>query len=105
MTQAPRKLGTRIREYVETFCPSAAAQVSNPETFYPALAREYRERTKEIAGTDQWQAPSDDQLEQPLEMLGEHQARLQQARELAWQEIVGDRFPPETDETGQPLEQ
>ena len=86
--------GTTIREYVQKYAPSQYAQVQNPETLFPALMVEYANRVDEIVE----ETPAEET--DPLATLGKHRARVRQAQQQAWQEIVLDRFPPEVDETG-----
>ncbi|WP_186293138.1 hypothetical protein [Brevibacterium aurantiacum] len=39
----------------------------------------------------------------PLLLIGKSRANRRQAEEIAWQEVVLDWYPPEVDESGNPL--
>lgn len=98
--------GRRLREYVERFAPSKAATIQNPTEHYSAMFEEYVNRRSQViealepAGV---QATDEDRAN-PLRLLGKSRANRRQAEEIAWQEIVLDRYPAEVDEAGQPLE-
>lgn len=90
--------GTTIREYVQKYAPIRYAQVQDPATLFPAMMVEYANRVDEIV-----EATPVNEAD-PLASLGMHRARVRQAQQQAWEEIVLERFPPEVDETGTPLE-
>lgn len=100
------KRTNRIQDYVKKYAPSQYAQIQNPETFFPQMLIELQEAQDAalVAMQGEVWKPSDEDLSDPVKMLGEYRARTNAANELAWQEVVLDRFPPEVDETGEPLE-
>lgn len=97
--------GRRIREYVERFAPSKAATIQNPDEYYPAMFEEFAQRRSQVieslepAGVQ----PTDEERANPLTLIGKSRANRRQAEEIAWQEVVLDRYPAEVDETGRPL--
>lgn len=97
--------GRRIREYVETFAPSRAATIQNPDQHYSTMFEEYANRRSQVIADlepEGVQATAEERAN-PLLLIGKSRANRRQADEIAWQEIVLDRYPPEVDETGTPL--
>lgn len=97
--------GRRIREYVETFAPSRASTIQNPDDHYQVLREEYLQRWHQVLESlepEGAQATAEERAN-PLLLIGKSRANRRQADEIAWQEIVLDRYPPEVDETGTPL--
>lgn len=96
-----------IQDYVRQYAPSQYAEIRNPETFFPQMLNELQEAEDAALVSMQGETwrPSDEDRANPLKMLGEYRARTNAASELAWQQVVLDRFPPEVDETGEPLAQ
>ncbi|MFP3397168.1 hypothetical protein SB749_12570 [Brevibacterium sp. SIMBA_078] len=109
MTSNPEQLrwvpkGTRIREYVEKFAPSRASLITDPE-HYVRLHEELSERQDQIfLSLEPDRPPTVEETQDPLTLLGRSRRNHRQAQEMAWQEIVLDRYPAEVDEDGQPLE-
>lgn len=97
--------GRRIREYVETFAPSRAAGIQNPDEHYRLLSEEYLQKWHQVledlepAGVQ----ATDEERANPLLLIGKSRTNRRQADEIAWQEVVLDRYPAEVDETGTPL--
>ncbi|SMX91286.1 hypothetical protein BI49514_02384 [Brevibacterium iodinum ATCC 49514] len=98
--------GRRIREYVETFAPTKAQTIQNPDEHYAAMFEEYVTRRSEVIAElePEGKQATDEERANPLLLMGKSRANRKQAEEVAWQEVVLDRYPPEVDETGTPLE-
>lgn len=98
--------GKRIREYVERFAPSKASTIQNPTEHYSAMFDEYVNRRSQViealepAGAQ----ATDEERANPLLLVGKSRANRRQAEEIAWQEVVLDRYPAEVDESGSPLD-
>lgn len=96
-----------VEKYVKKFAPRQYAKIKDPETFFSSLLEEYQDRELEVIEslrTPPWQMPEEERND-PMLLLGRARAQNAQASEIAWQEIVLDRFPPEVDEAGNPLEE
>lgn len=98
--------GNSIQDYVQRFAPSRYAQIENPDEFFAGLREELRAARgaaiDAIRG-EGWR-PTQAEAADPLRLIGEGRRVSTQAYELAWQEVVLDRFPPEVDEDGRPLD-
>lgn len=93
-----------IQTYVRRFAPSKYAEIEDPETYFQDLAQEREEMIDQLVAQIPYAPPTDEQLKDPLRFMGEHQRERQRIREIAQQAVVYDRFPPEVDETGKPLD-
>lgn len=95
-----------IEDYAKKYAPQRYAEIQDPETYFANLLDELHEATDAalVALQGETWRPTQEDVADPLRMAGEYRARTKQARELAWQEVVLDRFPPEVNETGEPLE-
>lgn len=89
-----------VQEYVQKFAPKKYSTIQNPETYFHSLLQELQNAELDLIEA----MPPEPKSEDPLTIIGQHRANVNRAAEIAWQEIVLDRFPPEVDETGQPLE-
>lgn len=89
-----------IQEYVEKYAPSGTARFQNPETYFQNLLNQLHQTQTDLL-EDMGPEP---ETADPMKIIGQHRARVAQARELAWERIVTESFPAEVDETGQPLE-
>ncbi len=100
------KRTNRIQDYARKFAPSRYAQIQNPETYFAQMLDELQEAQDAALVSMQGETwrPTPEEAAEPLKMMGRYRARTNAANELAWQDVVLDRFPPEVDETGQPLE-
>ena len=94
----------KIQTYVRKFAPSKYAQIQDPETYFRDLEEERYARVRALVAQIPYAPPTDEQLKDPLRFMGEHQRERQRIREIAQQAVVYDRFPPEVDETGKPLD-
>lgn len=108
MQEQVRKMaeGQRIREYVERFAPSRAAAIQNPTEHYSAMFAELVSRRSQVIADLEPEGvqPSAEERANPLLLIGKSRANRRQAEEIAWQEVVLDRYPPEVDESGSPLD-
>lgn len=97
--------GQRIREYVERFAPSRAATIQNPTEHYSAMFAELVDRRSQVIADLEPEGvqPTAEERANPLLLIGKSRANRRQAEEIAWQEVVLDRYPPEVDESGNPL--
>ena len=93
-----------IQTYVRRFAPKKYAQIQDPQTYFQNLAQEREELIDRLVDQLPDDPPTDEQLKNPLQFMGEHQREIKRIHEVAQQEIVYDRFPPEVDETGKPLD-
>ena len=93
----------KIQTYVRKFAPKKYAQIQDPQTYFQNLAQEREELIDRLVDQLPDDPPTDEQLKDPLRFMGEHQRERQRIREIAHQEVVLDRFPPEVDENGEPL--
>lgn len=98
--------GKKIREYVETFAPSKAAAITNSDEHYRLMTEEYLQKWHQVL--EDLEPPgvqaTDEERANPLLLIGKSRANRRQADEIAWQEVVLDRYPAEVDETGTPLD-
>lgn len=100
-----RPAGSSIRDYVQRFAPTRYAQIENPDEFFAGMLEELREARAAAIDSirgEGWR-PTEAEAADPLRLLGEGRRTSAQAHEIAWQEVVLDRFPPEVDEDGTPL--
>lgn len=93
-----------IETYVRKFAPSKYAEIEDPESYFQELAQEREELIDRLVAQIPYAPPTDEQLKDPLRFMGEHQRERQRIREIAQQAVVYDRFPPEVDENGNPLD-
>lgn len=93
-----------IQTYVRKFAPSKYAQIGDPETYFRDLAQEREDLIDQLVAQIPYAPPTDEQLKDPLRFMGEHQREIKRIHEVAQQAIVYDRFPPEVDENGKPLD-
>ena len=100
------KESNRIQDYVRKFAPSQYALIEDPETYFAEMLDELQQAQRanlnEIQG-ENWKPTAAD-LANPLAMVGRRRANYMAAAELAWSQIVLERFPAEVDEEGTPLE-
>lgn len=89
-----------IQEYAQKYAPKRYSKIQNPETYFHNLLNQLHETQQDIL-QDMGPEP---ETNDPLKVIGQHRARVAQARELAWERIVTESFPAEVDETGTPLE-
>lgn len=89
-----------IQEYAQKYAPRRYSKIQNPETYFHNLLNQLHETQQSILEDMEPEPETND----PMKIIGQHRTRVAQARELAWNQIVGETFPAEVDETGTPLE-